>query len=94
MINGYKHKGLELFATEGNAKGINHGHAKRIRRILTRLDSAAKPEDMNIPGLRFHEYKGNNKGLYSLDISKNRGVRILFKFDGKDFYDVDYQRVH
>jgi toxin HigB-1 len=64
----------------------------RIRRVLSLLDAAAKPEDMNIPGFRFHALKGEYKEFYSVTVDAN--WRIIFRFYGKNACDVDYVDYH
>ena len=39
--------------------------------MLDRLDAAARPEDMNLPGWRFHALKGDRAGEYSVTVSGN-----------------------
>jgi len=57
MITSFIHKGLERFYKTGKSSGIQAKHAKRIRLILTNLDQAESPQDMDLPGLRLHELK-------------------------------------
>ncbi|WP_246218592.1 type II toxin-antitoxin system RelE/ParE family toxin [Parasphingorhabdus halotolerans] len=64
----------------------------RVERILARLDAAPAPEDMNLPGYRFHGLKGKDKGRYAIDASGN--WRITFAWDGKDAIDVDLKDYH
>lgn len=64
----------------------------RIRRILARLDAAMKPEDMDLPGFRFHGLKGRNKGRYAVDASGN--WRITFGWLDGDAVDVDLEDYH
>ncbi len=52
-------KGLRRFYTTGNTAGIQSNHASCLRFILTNLDQAALPNDMDLPGLRLHELKGS-----------------------------------
>ena len=40
MIKRFIHKGLERFYNEGNQAGIQAQHAKKLRRILIRLEVA------------------------------------------------------
>ena len=54
MIRSFRHKGLEAFFRKGSKAGIQAQHASKLRILLTALDYAKKPEDMNAPGWRFH----------------------------------------
>ena len=60
--------------------------------MLDRLDTATKPEDMNIPGYRFHRLTGDRKDMYSVSVTGN--WRITFRFDGEDAIDVDLEDYH
>ena len=57
--------------------------------MLDRLEAATKPEDMNLPGYRWHPLKDDRKGAYAVAVSGN--WRITFKFDGEDAIDVDLE---
>ena len=63
-----------------------------IERMLDRLDAAVVPEDMDLPGFKFHELKGKRKGIYAVSVSGN--WRITFKFDGEGAFDVDLEDYH
>ena len=73
-------------------RGISAQHAARIERMLDRLDAAAKPEDMDLPGYRFHPLKGDRKGVYAVSVSGN--WRLTFRFEGEDATDVDLEDYH
>jgi toxin HigB-1 len=53
MIAGFQHKGLKLFYEKGNASKLQPQHVAKIRLILTRLDAAISPGDLNVPGGSF-----------------------------------------
>lgn len=92
MIRSFKHKGLEKYFYSGNKKGIIPAHSKKIIRILDRLDSSIRPEDMNLPGYGLHQLIGQDKGTWAVSISGN--WRVTFQFDGKDAILVDYKDYH
>ena len=92
MIHSFEHRGLEVFFTESSPRGINANHEARIRRMLDRLDAAVKATDMNLPGWRFHELKGNRAGTFSVTVSGN--WRITFTFEGGHAYRVNLEDYH
>ena len=92
MIRSYRHKGLKQFGETGSKAGIQRTHAPRLRRLLTALDVASRPEDMNAPGNDLHMLKGNLAGHWSVNVSGN--WRLTFRFEGKDAVLVDYQDYH
>jgi proteic killer suppression protein len=92
MITSFIHKGLEKFFRTGKTSGITVAHAVRIRLILSTLDQAEHPGDMDLPGLRLHELKGSRKGIWSVRVSGN--WRITFRFVGRDAEIVNYEDYH
>ena len=92
MVRNFRHKGLHRFFTKSDYRGIPAQHAARIERLLDRLEASAKPEDMDLPGYRFHPLKGDRKGVYAVSVSGN--LRLTFRFDGQHATDVDLEDYH
>jgi proteic killer suppression protein len=92
MIRSFRHKGLEQFFITGSKRGILPDHADKIARILDRLDASIAPTDMNLPGYRLHELKGQEVGTWSVTVNAN--WRITFQFEGQDAVVVDYRDYH
>jgi len=92
MIKSWKHKGLKEFFYTGNKKGIMPVHEKRLKIILQRLNAAIQAEDMNTPGMNFHELKGDLKGFYAVSVSGN--WRVIFEFEDNDAHLLDYLDYH
>lgn len=92
MIKTFKHRGLERFFVKGDHRGILAKSEARIERLLDRLDTIVKPEDMNIPGFRFHRLTGDRNDTYSVSVTGN--WRITFRFDGTDAVDVNLEDYH
>ena len=92
MIRTYRSKALQRFVEQGDASKLSVPNVRRLERILTELDHAREPQDMNGPGLRFHGLKGQDKGRYAVDASGY--WRITFGWDGKDAIEVDLEDYH
>ena len=92
MIISFKHKGLERFYKTGSAAGIQATHARKVGLILSNLDQAETAADMDLPGLRLHEMKGNLRGVWSVTVNGN--WRITFKFVGSNVELVNYEDYH
>jgi proteic killer suppression protein len=92
MIRSYRHKGLRLFAETGSKAGIQPAHAKRLRNLLTALDVASKPTDLDAPGYGLHPLHGNLEGHWAVRVSGN--WRLTFAFTGEDAILVDYEDYH
>ena len=92
MIISFKHKGLELFFTKGSLKSIPAQYAGRIERLLDRLDASKEPDDMNLPGYKFHQLKGRRKYEFAVSVTGN--WRITFEFEGDDATNVNLEDYH
>ena len=92
MIKSFKHKGLKKFYETGSKQGIQAQHTLKLRMQLAALDSARVLEDLDIPGYRFHELKGNRKGIWSISVSGN--WRITFEFIDGNIFIVNYEDYH
>jgi len=83
---------LAKFFKSGSTAGIQATHAKRLRLILGRLNAATAANDMDLPGLRLHELKGDRSGMWSVTVSGN--WRVTFRFDNGDAEVVNYEDYH
>ena len=92
MILGFRHRGLERLFEKGDRSRIPPDLIAKVERILARLDVAAKPEDMNLPGLRLHPLRGDRAGYWTVKVSAN--WRVVFRFDGRDVEDLDLADYH
>jgi toxin HigB-1 len=92
MIGSFKHKGLRDFFQTGSARRLNVQNSDRVRRILLALEAASRPEDLNLPGFRFHALSGKLAGRFAVNASGN--WRITFGWDGRNVVDVDLEDYH
>lgn len=92
MIQNFRHKGLKKLYEQAVSKGLSADMVPKIERMLARLDVAAEPEVMNLPGLRLHPLKGELKGFWSVWVTGN--WRIIFRFDRGHVCDVDLVDYH
>lgn len=92
MIKNFKHKGLEHYFTKNIKKFLDSKEIQKIDRILDRLDIAVIVKDMDIPGWKLHELKGDKKTTWSARVNANR--RITFRFSNSEAYDVNLEDYH
>ncbi len=64
----------------------------KIRLILTRLDAINAAIEMNLPGYELHMLAGELKESWSVKVNGN--YRIIFRFENKNVYEVDYLDCH
>ncbi|MCO6432735.1 type II toxin-antitoxin system RelE/ParE family toxin [Nitrosomonas nitrosa] len=92
MIKTFRHKGLETFFRTGSKAGIQPSHAGKLRILLTALDNAKRPDDMNAPSWKLHGLAGDHSGHYAVRVTGN--WRMIFTFEGEDAVLVNYQDYH
>ena len=63
MIVRFRHRGLRRLYEKGDRRFVPAQRVSKIERILARLDVAAEPADMNLPGFRLHPPRGDLAGF-------------------------------
>ncbi len=91
MIRSFRSKALRRLWNDADPSGIRPDQVPRVERVLLELDAAGRPEDMNLPGYRFHTLHGRPR-RHSVTIT--RTWRITFEWDGEDAIRVDYEDYH
>ena len=91
MITSFRHKGLKALHEGTSAKVMQH-HVPKLLRVLSALDEAVRPEQMDLAGFRFHRLRGVLKRHYAVSISAN--WRVTFRFERENAVDVDYLDYH
>src|SRR3982074_131303 len=89
VIRWFTNKVLERFFATGDGRRLSVQNTRRIANILRALDDASRPEDMNLPGFRFHALVGRDRGRYAVNASGN--WRITFGWMDGDAIDVDLE---
>jgi proteic killer suppression protein len=56
------------------------------------LNAAAHPRDLALPALRLHQLKGQPDAFWAVSVSGN--WRVIFRFEDRDVFDVDYLDYH
>ncbi len=94
MIKNFRHKGLENFYQTGCKAGIQVDHAAKLRILLTAMDAAGSPSDLEVPiNWRLHKLKGKKyKDYWSLTVNGN--WRVIFEFEDTNVIRVDYLDYH
>ena len=92
MIRNFRHRGLKRLYERGDRSRISPQSAETVEEILTLLDAAQSPKDMDVPGYRLHRLSGDRKGFWAVNVTGN--WRVTFRFDGGDIRDVDFEDYH
>jgi toxin HigB-1 len=64
----------------------------RLENVLSVLDVAENPNDLDLPGYRLHPLKGELKGFWSVSVSGN--WRVTFRVENGNVFDVDLTDYH
>jgi len=82
MIRGFRSTALKRYWYTATSKGLPPKDLAKIGRILTSLNVATAPEDMDLPQYWFHQLKGDRKGTYSVRVRANWCVTFEWENDG------------
>jgi proteic killer suppression protein len=91
VIRSFRSKALRLFASQGDASKLSVPDPARVARQLALLNAAVRPEDLDLPGFRFHSLNGKPK-RYSVRVTAN--YRLTFGWDHPDAIAVDLEDYH
>ena len=92
MIRTFRSKALADLWAKGRTAKIGATLHKRILVRLDRLNAAAAPQQMNLPGFDFHTLKGFVPARYTVHV--NGPWCITFEFDAGDAIRVDFEQYH
>ena len=92
VIVSFRHKGLEALYEQNSIRGVQAVHAPKLRRILSALDVAQVPRDVDVPGFRMHPLTGKLSDHWSIWVNGNWSV--TFRFIDGDVELVDYLDDH
>ena len=92
MIVSFRHRGLRRLYEDDDPRGVSAEYVRRIRLILSALDAAERPEDLDVHTFRLHPLKADLRGFWAITVRAS--WRIIFRFDAVDIRDVDLVDYH
>jgi toxin HigB-1 len=92
MIRSFRSKALAELWSTGRSSKIDLQLHRRILVRLDRLDVAAAPAEMNLPGFDFHALKGHKPTRFTVHV--NGPWCLTFEFDDGDACRVDLEQYH
>jgi proteic killer suppression protein len=94
MIKSIKSKPLKVLWEKNDKSKLPSTQIKKIMFLLQIIDDLEEvPEDLkSLISFRPHPLKGDLLGYWSLDVSGN--YRIIFRFENKNAFDLDYLDTH
>jgi proteic killer suppression protein len=94
MIKSFKDKRLRILWETGKSNKLPSDQVKRIMQMLELIDSVESvPQDFEFfRSWKIHQLKGDLRGYWSITVKEN--WRIIFQFDGRNVFDIDYLDYH
>lgn len=92
VIANFRSRTLKRYWTKGDDSAIRPDWRRKVRLILSRLDVATAPQEMNAPGFGFHALTGDQTGRYAVWVSRN--WRLTFGWEGENAIEVDLEDYH
>jgi len=92
VIETIKHRGLRRLHEKNDRSGIRPDMVDKAQKILSSLEAADSPEDMDLPMFRIHPLTGDRRGTYSVTVNAN--WRVTFRFHNGSAYDVKLEDYH
>lgn len=92
-IRTVRHRELKRFIEEDDDRGIRRDLSRRVRRILTALQSAQDMDSLQgPPGWRIHPLSGERAGTWSISVSGN--WRLTFDLEHGEVVNLDLEDYH
>lgn len=91
MIVSFRHKGLEDLHLKGETRRIGAEYVRKCVRVLQLLDLAARPDDLNIAGFRFHSLQCK-PARWSVRVTGN--YRVTFGWIEDNAVEIDLEDYH
>ena len=92
-IVAFRHKGLERFWRDDDARGLPSQSVEKIRAMLSAIDEATRLAEVEkYSGWRLHPLKGARRGIWSMVVTRNH--RLTFKLVGGNVTEIDFEDYH
>jgi toxin HigB-1 len=86
VVGRFQHKGLQRLYENDDASRLSAEHVKRIRLILSALDAAREPRDLDVHNFHLHALKGPLEGFWAVTVRAN--WRVIFRFENGNALDI------
>ena len=95
QIKNILHKDLRNLFVRGDPKGVPANSLNKLVNMLGFLQDMGSLEELQSPPMwKVHKLKGDQKGTWSLSVTRN--WRLTFRYDPKEnqIYDLDLSDYH
>lgn len=94
-MRGVRHKGLRRLIDDDDTGGLQSQFVEKIRNIVSFLqDMGQESELRTVASWKAHQLTGDQKGVWSLFVSRNRRNTIRINQAGIEIFDLDYVDCH
>jgi proteic killer suppression protein len=92
-IRSIRHRGLKRLIEQDDPRGVSPEWLRRIRHVIDALVNApAMTAIQSLPGWRIHQFKGDRRRTWSIDLSGN--WRITFTVEANEIHDLNLEDTH
>jgi proteic killer suppression protein len=89
----FRHKGLERFWRDNDARGLPSRNVEKIRAMLTAIAEAENITKIErYSGWRLHQLTGNRRGTWSMVVTRN--YRLTFRLVDLSALEIDLEDYH
>jgi proteic killer suppression protein len=93
LIGGFRHKALERFWRDSDARGLPAKQVEKIRAMLTAVSEAENLAEIErYSGWRLHPLKGDRRGTWAMIVTRNH--RLTFRLSGRNVVEIDLEDYH
>lgn len=93
QLVGFRHRALERFWRDDDARGLPAQRIEKIRAMLTALSEAANLAEIErYAGWRLHQLKGDRRGTWAMVVTRNH--RLTFRLSGRNITEIDLEDYH
>lgn len=92
MIQSFKSRALKRFWIRGQTHAIAAELVDKVTEILSALDAARDPGELDLPGYHLHPLTGDLADFWSVRVTAN--MRLIFRMQDGDALDVDFLDYH
>lgn len=94
-IRNFVHKGLKQLYWDDSLKGVPPETVDKLRKMLAFLENMEDAEELRaLPAWKAHTLAGDRKGMWSLNVTRNRRLTFYVDLEQREICDVDLQDYH
>jgi proteic killer suppression protein len=92
MIASFRSRALSRFWIKGDSGAVSAEWRGKLRILLSTIEAARLPTDLDKPGFGFHALSGDRAGRFAVSVSRN--WCLTFGWDGEDATQLELEDYH